>query len=84
MDIISSVRAAHQTTVIHSHRFVMELLHWHKFCELGVDKLHRPPVVALIRALIEHVILLRHLRGHFIDNSICFSADSRKKGPTKK
>ncbi len=26
---------------------VMELLQWHKVCELGGDKLHRPPVVAL-------------------------------------
>ena len=25
----------------------MELLQWHKVCELGGDKLHRPPVVAL-------------------------------------
>ncbi len=25
----------------------MELLHWHNICELGGDKLHRPPVVAL-------------------------------------
>ena len=30
----------------YSHRFVIELLHWHKVCELGGDKLHRPPVVA--------------------------------------
>ena len=29
--------------IIHSHRFVIELLHWHKVCELGGDKLHRPP-----------------------------------------
>ena len=36
-----------ETTVIHSHRFVNELLHRHKVCELGGDKLHRPPVVAL-------------------------------------
>ena len=27
--------------------FVMELLQWHKVCELGGGKLHRPPVVAL-------------------------------------
>ncbi len=27
---------------------VMELLQWHKVWELGGDKLHRPPVVALI------------------------------------
>ncbi len=40
------------STIIHSHRFVMELLHWHKVCELGGDKLHRPPVVALRWALI--------------------------------
>ena len=26
----------------------MEVLHWHKFCELGGDKLHRPPMVALM------------------------------------
>ncbi len=25
----------------------MELLQWHRVCELGGDKLHRPPVVAL-------------------------------------
>ena len=25
----------------------------------------------------------RPLRGHFIDNSVSFSADSRKEGPTK-
>ncbi len=25
----------------------MELLQWHKVCELGGDKLHTPPVVAL-------------------------------------
>ncbi len=25
----------------------MELLQWHEVCELGGDKLHRPPVVAL-------------------------------------
>ena len=31
----------------HSHRFVIALLHWHKVSELGGDKLHRPPVVAL-------------------------------------
>ncbi len=24
-----------------------QLLQWHKVCELGGDKLHRPPVVAL-------------------------------------
>ncbi len=36
-----------ETTIILSHRFVMELLHWHKVCELGGDKLHRPPMVAL-------------------------------------
>ena len=36
-----------QTTIIHYHRFVMELLQWHRVCELGGDKLHRPPVVAL-------------------------------------
>ncbi len=33
--------------VIHSHRFVIALLHWRKVCELGGDRLHRPPVVAL-------------------------------------
>ncbi len=27
----------------------MELLQWHKICELGGDKLHRPPVVALMK-----------------------------------
>ena len=37
-----------EITIIHSHMFVMELLHWHKVCELGGDKLHRPPMVALI------------------------------------
>ncbi len=36
-----------EITIIHSHMFVMELLHWHKVCELGGDKLHRPPMVAL-------------------------------------
>ena len=40
-----------ETTVIHSQRFVMELLHWHKVCELGGDKLNIPPVVALRRLL---------------------------------
>ncbi len=34
--------------IIHSFRFVIELLHWHKVCKPGGDKLHRPPVVALI------------------------------------
>ena len=29
------------------YRFVIELLQWHKVCEIGGDKLHRPPVVAL-------------------------------------
>ncbi len=33
--------------IIHYPRFVMELLQWHKVCELGGDKFHRPPVVAL-------------------------------------
>ncbi len=28
-------------------RFVFALLHWHKVCELGGDKLQRAPVVAL-------------------------------------
>ncbi len=37
-----------ETTIIHSYRFVMELLHWYKVCEPGGDKLHRSPVVALI------------------------------------
>ena len=37
----------HTFQIVHSQRFVMELLHWHKVCELGGDKLHRPPVVAL-------------------------------------
>ena len=32
---------------IPSHRFVMELLQWHKVCEIGGEELHRPPVVAL-------------------------------------
>ena len=35
------------TTIIHSHRFLMELLQWHKVCEISEDNLHRPPVVAL-------------------------------------
>ncbi len=43
-----------QTTIIHYHRFVMELLQWHKVCEHGGDKLHRPPVVALIVCLPGH------------------------------
>ncbi len=30
----------------------MELLKWHKVCELGGDKLHRPPVVALKMKLV--------------------------------
>ncbi len=30
------------------HMFVMELLQWHKVCEIGGEELHRPPVVALI------------------------------------
>ena len=30
----------------------MELLQWHRVCELGGDKLHRPPVVALIAPLL--------------------------------
>ncbi len=25
----------------------MELLQWHKVCEIGGEELHRPPVVAL-------------------------------------
>ncbi len=29
------------------YTFVIELLHWHKVRELGEDKLHRPPMVAL-------------------------------------
>ena len=33
--------------VCDSHKFVIELLHWHKVCEVGGDKLHRPPMVAL-------------------------------------
>ena len=37
----------HETTIIHSNWFVMELLHWHKVCELGGDRLQRPTVVAL-------------------------------------
>ncbi len=41
MSFISSIRAAYQ------HRFVMELLQWHKVCEVGGEELHRPPVVAL-------------------------------------
>ncbi len=36
-----------ETTIIHSHRFVMELLQCLKVCEIGGDELHRPPVVAL-------------------------------------
>ncbi len=36
-----------ETTIIHFHRFVIELLRWHKVCELGGDTLQRPPVVAL-------------------------------------
>ncbi len=36
-----------QTTIIHSHSFVMELLQWNKVCEIGGEELHRPPVVAL-------------------------------------
>ncbi len=36
-----------ETTIIHYHRFVMELLQWHKVCEIGGEELHRPPVVAL-------------------------------------
>ncbi len=32
-----------ETNIIHSHRFVMELLQWHKVCEIGGDELNRPP-----------------------------------------
>ncbi len=55
-----------------SHRFVMELIHWHKVCELGGDKLHRPPplVVALRNANIRSMTLLNvlceHLTGFFV------------------
>ena len=34
-------------TTIHSHRFVMGLLQWHKICKIGGDEHHRPSVVAL-------------------------------------
>ena len=36
------------TTPIHLHWFVMELLQWQKVCKIGGDEVHRPPVVALI------------------------------------
>ena len=36
-----------ETTIIHYHRVVMELLQWHMVCELGGEKLHRPPMMAL-------------------------------------
>ncbi len=39
----------------------MELLQWHKVCELGGDKLYRPPVVALI--LFTVLEIFRDLRG---------------------
>ncbi len=39
----------HKPMVMYNyHRFVMELLQWHKVCEVGGEELHRPPVVALI------------------------------------
>ncbi len=58
------------TTIIHSHGFVMELLHWHRVCELGGDELHRPPTEALIHMVWEWVniylfsILLNYLLNH--------------------
>ncbi len=30
---------------------LMELLQWHKVCEIGGEELHRPPVVALRRSI---------------------------------
>ena len=36
-----------QTTIIHSHEFMMGLLQWHMVYKLGEDELHRPPMVAL-------------------------------------
>ncbi len=46
--VYGSVCQLKETTIIHSYRFVMALLHWYKVCELGGDKLHRHPVVALM------------------------------------
>ncbi len=45
-----------ETTITHFHRFVMELLYWHKVCEFGGDKLHRPPVVALSEKMACYVL----------------------------
>ena len=45
--------------MIHYHRFVMKLLHWHIVCEHGGDKLYRPPVVALMGINLECIMLTR-------------------------
>ncbi len=37
----------------------MELLQWHKVCELVGDKLHRPPVVAL-QTLVLTIVTVCH------------------------
>ena len=41
-----------ETTIIHSHGFVMALLQLHKVFKFSEDELHRPPVVALKPAFI--------------------------------
>ncbi len=35
---------------VHPHRVLVEMLQWHKVCEIGADELTRPPVVALKNA----------------------------------
>ncbi len=44
-------RQLKESTTIHFHRFVMELLQWQNFYKIGEDEVLRPPVVALTRVI---------------------------------
>ncbi len=52
------------------HRFVKELLQWHKLCKLGGDNLHRLPVVALNQNKMQHC---QDVKADCLDVLIIFS-----------
>ncbi len=47
IDLVPVERFRHKPMGMYDGRFLMELLQCHKVCEIGGDKLRRPPVVAL-------------------------------------